>query len=69
MWLHMELLGFLKCKRRTDRQWKDVQVTKEAYGEIARLTGAKSGRRKYKNELHMVREVSEDKKRFCRYVG
>lgn len=44
MWLHKELLSYLKIKRETSSEIKEEQVPKEAYQGRARIGKAKAGR-------------------------
>lgn len=60
VWLYKEL-GCLKIKRKIYRQWKNGHATKEANQEIARKWRDKVSEVKVKNELHLAREIKDNK--------
>ncbi|NXY91278.1 PUR9 protein, partial [Alcedo cyanopectus] len=64
-----ELLVKLQLKREIYKTWKEGQATWEEYREVVK--GCRDATRKAKAslELNLAREVKDNKKSFCKYVG
>ncbi|KFQ72243.1 hypothetical protein N335_12860, partial [Phaethon lepturus] len=68
-WLSGDLLGKLKSKKETRRQWKQGQLSWEEYGDAAQFCRDEVRKAKKHLELNMARDAKNSKKGLYRYVS
>lgn len=68
-WLHKHLLAELKSKKEMHRHWKQGHASWKQYRNAARACRDVIRKAKAQMELNQVRNVKNNMKGFCRYIG